>query len=65
MESSTDIPNTMLKISAVLGFSGMPKYPMIPAVIKSGMMLGIMEMTIILKFLKSNPKPILMFQVLS
>ena len=38
----------MLKIKAVLGFNGMPKYPIIPAVRMSGIKLGTIEMMIIL-----------------
>ena len=38
---------------AVLGFRGMPKNPIIAPVIINGMMLGISEMTIILRFANS------------
>ena len=52
-ESSMEIPNTILKMSAVLGFSGIPKNPIIPAVIISGIIFGMIEMIIILTFLNS------------
>ena len=37
---SEAIPKAILKIRMVEGFRLMPKYPMIPAVIKSGIKLG-------------------------
>ena len=47
MELSTEIPKVMLKISAVLGFNGMLKYPIRPAVIINASKFGINEIIII------------------
>ena len=49
MVSSTEIPKAMLNTKMVDGFIGIPKYPIKPAVINSGKMLGISEIKIILK----------------
>ena len=49
MVSSTEIPKAMLKTKMVDGFMGIPKYPINQDVIKSGKMLGIKEIKIILK----------------
>ena len=44
----------ILKISAVLAFSGMPRYPIRPAVIMSAIRFGMREIMIILAFAKSS-----------
>lgn len=47
MELSTEIPNVILKMRAVLAFSGILKYPIRPAVIIKAIRLGISEIKII------------------
>src|SRR5690606_39826793 len=54
MVLSIDIPNEMLKISAVLGFSGMLNNPMIPAVISMGIIFGTSEIAIIFMLAKMS-----------
>src|SRR5687768_14541387 len=54
MVLSIEIPYTILKIKPVLGFNGIPKYPIIPAVSIIGIILGMMEIMIILTLLKSS-----------
>jgi hypothetical protein len=43
MVSSTEIPKAMLKTKMVEGFRGIPKKPIIPAVIRRGVEFGIMK----------------------
>ena len=47
-------------MSTVLGFNGIPKYPIIAAVIIIGIKLGINEMMIIRAFANNNPMVIAM-----
>ena len=56
MVASTVIPKAMLNTKMVLGFNGILKYPIVPAVIINGMMLGMIAMIIIL--IDGNKKPI-------
>ena len=55
MLSSTEIPKAILKINAVLGLSGIPMKPMMPAVINSGNTFGNSEIKIILIFANNTP----------
>ena len=52
IEKSTEIPKAMLKVMAVLGLKGIPAKPISPAVTRMGIILGIREIMIILRFLK-------------
>src|SRR4051812_13558191 len=54
IELSTEIPNVILNIKAVLAFNGMLKYPINPAVIINAIRLGINEIRIIRAFAKSK-----------
>ena len=47
--SSTEIPKAILNTNIVDGLIEIPKYPIIEAVIRSGIKLGIKETTTILK----------------
>ena len=47
MVLSTEIPNAIEKTSTVEGLIGIPKYPINEAVIKSGIKLGIIDITTI------------------
>ena len=56
MVPSDEIPNAILKIRIVDGLNRIPIYPIIPAVIISGIIQGSFESKIILKDLnKANP----------
>ena len=55
MVASTVIPKAILNTNIVLGFNGILKYPIVPAVIKSGIIFGIIAIIIILNDGNKNP----------
>ena len=54
MVSSTEIPKAILNTKSVDGFKGIPRKPITPPVIRSGIIFGIMAIKIILHDRKSS-----------